>query len=327
MVKTTIYIALLSFLLLSCGQPQKKYLSITGEAQGSTFKVTYDDSLRRDFSDSILIILQAFDNELSTYKSDSWISLFNNNEVVSYKKTNYVFHCLNRALDWKKLSGGKFDPTVGMLLKYDTTSPISFDTLLKKERTYFINEETKQIEKSDSSVVIDMNAIAQGYSVDILCEFLARNDIKNYFVEIGGELRVKGLNSLNQPWRVGIESPQSTGDKRNFQHIIGFTNKSMATSGSYRKFIEKDGKKYSHAIDPETGKGVTHQLLSVTVIDETCMDADALATTLLVMGYEKSVDYLKSTPSLQGVSAMFILEDNGNSTIYYHGNFKDYLIQ
>ena len=228
---------------------------------------------------------------------------------------------------WKSLSKGLFDPTATMLTEHDSTSGVSLDSLLNKERTYRVIQEKKQVIKSDSSIKINMNAIAQGYSVDILCEFLDRKNIQNYFVEIGGELRVKGKNSKNQPWRIGIESPESTIENRDFQHIVELSNKSMATSGSYRKFIEKEGKKYSHAINPRTGKGVTHQLLSVTILDETCIDADALATTLLVMGYEQSIDFLTHSPLLKNASVMFIVEENDSYQIYYHGGFKKYLIQ
>jgi thiamine biosynthesis lipoprotein len=157
----------------------------------------------------------------------------------------------------------------------------------------------------------DFNAIAQGYSVDVIADYLNSLGINNYMVEVGGELKTKGVNSKHEPWKIGIDKPieNSKPGEQEFQIIAGLTNKSLATSGNYRKFYEKDGIKYSHTINPKTGKPVQHQLLSTTVVTDNCALADAYATAFMVMGVDETKLFLKQHKDLN-LSVYLIYSDS-----------------
>ena len=168
-----------------------------------------------------------------------------------------------------------------------------------------------------SGMMLDMNAIAQGYAVDVLAEFFETENIKNYLVEIGGELRTSGKNRFGLDWRVGIDKPidglQLPGVQ--MQAIVQISGKSLATSGNYRRFYEEDGIKYSHTIDPSTGYPVQHGLLSATVVASDCMRADAYATAFMVMGYEKARRFLEEHTHLD---AYLIYNDEmGEYRVWY----------
>jgi FAD:protein FMN transferase len=148
--------------------------------------------------------------------------------------------------------------------------------------------------KADSRMEIDFNAIAQGYTVDLIGLFLEKHGIHDYLVEIGGEVRTAGLNESGKPWNIGIDKPvEGPQEGRPLQWTLPLSGKSLATSGSYRKFVVRDGKKYSHAIDPSTGYPITHNLLSVSVVAPDCTAADAWATAFLVMGMDKALEQAK----------------------------------
>jgi thiamine biosynthesis lipoprotein len=155
---------------------------------------------------------------------------------------------------------------------------------------------------------MDMNAIAQGYAVDVVALFLEKNNIQNYLVEIGGEVRTLGLNPKGETWKIGIDKPVDNNNipGENLQAVIRLNNKSLATSGNYRRFYEKDGIKYSHTINPKTGYPVNHSLLSATVIANDCMTADAFATAFMVLGLEKSINLAQQHPELE---AYFVYSD------------------
>ena len=173
--------------------------------------------------------------------------------------------------------------------------------------------------------MLDMNAIAQGYAVDVLCEFLESKGIINYLVEIGGEIKTRGHNPRGTEWKVGIDRPieglQIPGV--DLQAIVEISDRSLATSGNYRKFYEKDGVKYSHTIDPKTGYPVQHGLLSATVLAGDCMRADAYATGFMVMGYEKSREFLLNQ---SGLDAYLIYNDEeGKYRVWYTDGMKKML--
>jgi thiamine biosynthesis lipoprotein len=173
---------------------------------------------------------------------------------------------------------------------------------------------------------LDFNAIAQGLSVDVICEFLEKQGIQNYYVEIGGELRVKGTNKEGQAWRIGIdladESNAESQQSRTLSAIIAVENAAVATSGSYRKFYEKDGKKFSHTIDPKTGYPVQHNLLSATVVAENAAFADAMATVFMVWGTEKTIDFVKNHPELKLEILLQFVDENGEMEYYMSPGLK-----
>ena len=171
--------------------------------------------------------------------------------------------------------------------------------------------------------MLDFNAIAQGYTVDVLASFLDSKGISNYMVEVGGELRAKGTKLNDSSWTVGIEQPnESPAEGSPLFAVVNIKDKSLATSGNYKKFYVEEGKKYAHIIDPFTGYPAKHNLLSATVIADDCMTADAYATSFMVMGLEKSKQFLLEHKEL-GLDVFFIYDENGVLKKYTSKNFEE----
>jgi len=177
--------------------------------------------------------------------------------------------------------------------------------------------------KEIPQVMLDFNAIAQGYTVDVLASFLESKGISNYLVEVGGELRAKGKKLDDSSWTVGIEQPNETNAAgASLNAVVKIKDKSLATSGNYKKFYIEDGKKYAHIIDPFTGYPAKNNLLSTTVVAADCMTADAYATAFMVMGLEKSKQFLSENKDLK-LEVFFIYDENGISKTYTSEKFKE----
>lgn len=316
------------------------FIEIKGEAQGSTFSIIYFDSLDRYYDKEIANILTDFDKELSVYLPTSLISQFNENVIdsINLTDTRFFYPCLLRSLELKEVTQNNFNVGVKNLVDYlgfgkDKKSiheidSLAIDSILNISTQLISNNNL--VRKKDSRHKLDFNAIAQGYSVDVISNFLEMQGITNFMVEIGGEMRVKGKNSKQKKWSIGLETPNSKVTDRKYQEVLELTDISIATSGSYRKFNEINGVKYSHAIDPKTGYGVTHNLLSVTVITRTCMDADALATAFLVMGRENAENFINQNAEnfLGNIEAYFIEADENDSfKTYQTAGFADYIAE
>lgn len=308
--------------MASCSrQPKPNYISFGGFTQGTTYSITYESPDSLIYDEEIEILLANFDSSLSTYNKQSVITEINNNQsnIADY----YLQTVFKKSEEVYKKTNGAFDITVAPLVnawgfgfknKSEITNSL-IDSLLELVGTHKICLKDSLIIKSDPRIMIDMNAIAQGYSVDIVADFLEKKGIGNYLVEIGGEVKTKGVNQKQKPWRIGIDRPEDNNmiPGENLQAIISLSNKSLATSGNYRKFYEQDGIKYSHTINPKTGYPVTHSLLSATVIADDCMTADAYATAFMVMGLEKAYDLAEKLPNIE---AYFIFSDeNGRYSI------------
>ena len=311
--KFNFFIGLFTLLTFSCknkGNVNSSYQEIKGYAQGTTFSVIYEDSTKKDFSSAIDSLLNEVDLQMSTYDSISFISKFNSNSSHSYNLQNQdlFIYCFNKSKYFHLVTDGAFNPAIFPLVKYwgffnrdsvvidsiyilDSILPIiRMDSILIKNS----DDEEKIIYKTNLKAKLDFNAIAQGYSVDLVANYLKSNGIDNYMVEIGGEVSASGLNSKGNTWRIGIERPVDSSyvGEYGFQRIIELKNKSLATSGNYRKFNTIDGKKVVHTIDPKTGYPVENNLLSVTVICDKAIDADALATSFMVMGKDKAINFI-----------------------------------
>jgi len=284
----------------ACQPTAPKYLQLEGRAQGTTFHITYLDSLGRDFSAPVDSLFRLIDRSMSLWDSTSVISRLNRNEpnVVVDEHFTAVFR---RAQEVSATTGGVFDITVGPLVRawgfsYKKGLPppdsIQVDSLRQLIGFQKIRLENGVLHKADPRMEVDMNAIAQGYTVDLLAGFLEKHGVRHYMVEIGGEVRTAGLNERGEIWRIGIDKPvgEAEAQGRPLQTVVSVDGKSLATSGSYRKFVERGGKKYSHAIDPHTGYPIAHNLLSVSVLADDCATADAFATAFLVLGLEKSME-------------------------------------
>lgn len=315
-MKKTIFISMcIGF--LACNPKILAYKTLEGNAQGTTFKITFKDTIEKDITVQIDSLFKVIDHSMSLWDSLSLISKINNNAIYDSLDFHFlkVFEA-SRLINQK--SEGYFDVSVGPLVKawgfsikkglpIPTSLQIdSLNSIVGSDKFQLVEQE---IRKEDPRNQIDFNAIAQGYTVDVISVFLEDLGCKDYLVEIGGELRAKGKNKEGKVWRVGIEKPQN---ERALEVVVNLENKSLATSGSYRKFFEKDGKKYSHAIDPKTGYPVTHSVLSMSVLANDCMTADAYATAFLVMGLEKA----KRIAAKEKLDFFAIYDENGKSKVF-----------
>jgi len=311
-MKSSIFtaLAILVFLLQGCSSGKEEYIAITGFTQGSTYSIKYGsrpsydrDLIRSDVAD----ILRSIDLSLSVYNDSSVISRINRNEDVSTDTLfNEVFH---RAMKISEATGGAFDITVMPLVKawgfgpdrHKTFKPSGLDSLLNLVGYQKVELRGNRIIKSVPGLSLDLNAIAQGFTVDIICRYFDRKKIKNYVVEVGGEVRTKGTKN-GEPWRIGIDRPEDNNmvPGENLQAVLKLTNKALATSGNYRKFYIENGVKYAHHIDPHTGYPTKNRVLSVSVVADECSTADGMATGFMVMGLERSIAYIENRTDIEG---------------------------
>ena len=308
------------------------YLAIKGETQGTFYNITYKDTLNRNLKESIDSILLDFDNSLSTYNSASLITEFNSYKEVQLDSFFYNVHLLSKEIYQK--TDGSFNPSLFSLVSawgfglqdaenvtqelIDSLLPnCNYDSVyLKKKETVFPDQINWQL-TTNKNTEIEYNAIAQGYSVDVIGQYLKKLGINNYMIEIGGEVLCNGISPKGNLWKIGIDKPIKTEtlDQRELQTIITVNNEAVATSGNYRKFYEKDGVKYSHTINPKTGRPVEHSLLSVTVITDGCGKADAYATAFMVMGVKGTKSFLMENKDLN-IEVYLIYDENGVNKTY-----------
>ncbi|MDC3103951.1 FAD:protein FMN transferase [Flavobacteriales bacterium] len=276
-----------------------------GFAQGTSYSIKYMSS--DDYHHEIDSILTVIDNSLSTYNTKSLLSQLNSGDTSLVLDTHFV-RVFKASQHISLLSDGLFDCTVAPLVEAWGFGPndrqevdsLHIATLLQQvgyQDLWLIGD---SLLSNPQQKTIDFNALAQGYTVDVIAELLDSHLVSDYLIELGGELRAKGLNSRNKKWRVGIDKPSNEIDVNDrFQIILNLHNKSLATSGNYRNFYEIDGQLYSHTINPKTAYPVQHSLLSATVIADDCITADAFATTFMLMGLDQTKDFLSKNPNLE----------------------------
>ncbi len=292
-------------LLAGCSRMYQK-MTLNGRTQGTYYAITYYDYQGRDFRQDIDSILNAFDGCASLWNPNSVLSRVNNNDTTVILD-GWFIDLFNKSKEVSRVTSGSFDMTVGPLVNawgFGFENRIIMDSLKVDSLLQFTGDQLVDIDrgriiKKDARIKIDFNAIAQGYAVDLLASFLESRKIDIYLIDIGGEVFARGLKPDGSKWRVGIEKPAKTAtDDRQLKAILELKDEAIATSGNYRKFIEENGMRYSHAIDPSTGYPTRNSLLSVSVRARQCWEADAYATALLVMGLKKSMDFLSSHPEL-----------------------------
>ncbi|WP_299461545.1 FAD:protein FMN transferase [uncultured Microscilla sp.] len=310
-------------------------VKVTGTTMGKiVYNVTYLDDQNRDFKQSIDSVLVAFNESLSTYIPSSEISTFNQGTEVSFRSP-FFYPVLAKSQEIYRHTKGAFDPTVGPLVnawgfgfKKAQEGKVPVDSL--KQFVGFdkyLKFDKQKLQKNKPGVVLDFSAIAKGYAVDVVGEYLASQQIKNYAVEIGGEVRCRGKNAEGKTWLFGVKNPEykagkSKGKSSVFSAIY-LDNRAMATSGNYENFYVKDGKKYAHTIDPATGYPVEHSLLSASVLAQDCMTADAYATAFMVMGFEKAKALLAQHKNLDAY--LIYADDQGKLQAYMTKGAKKYL--
>jgi thiamine biosynthesis lipoprotein len=318
-------LALSATLTLGCTLKKTEFANISGMTQGSTYSIVIENPAKYDpveLKKSVEKILHDFDMSVSVYNDSSIISSVNRNENVILD--TFFINVFNKSKEVFLNSEGAFDITVGPLVKAWGFGPdvhknfdvLKLDSLMKLigfEKVKIINN---RVVKSVPGICLDMNAIAPGYSVDVICKYFKGIGMKNYLVEIGGEVRAVG-DKNGADWRIGIDRPDDNnmipGDK--LQAIIKIRNKALATSGNYRKFYIENGVKYAHHIDPKTGYPTKNTLLSISLLADDCATADGTATACMVMGKDKTIEFLDRHPELE---AYLIYSDE-------EGNFKTWI--
>ncbi|MCW2118379.1 FAD:protein FMN transferase [Flavobacterium sp. 7A] len=332
MTKTLFLLLSILVLLTSCSF-NKKIIKLEGNSQGTTYHITYLCENGIDYKKEIDSLLATIDGSMSTWIPTSIISRINNNEknvvVDDYFKT--VF---NKSKEVSQKTDGNFDITVGPLVNSlgfgpstkKTLNTSQIDSLLELVDYKLVFLKGNKIIKEKPAIKIDFNAIAQGYSVDIIANFLEEKGINNYLVELGGELRAKGKKE-NDEWKVGIDQPtEEESEGRQLEAIINLNNKALATSGNYRKFYIEGNQKLSHIINPKTGYPAKHNLLSTTVIADDGITADAYATAFMVMGLQKSIAFLEKNKSLK-LEVYFIYDEKGKWKTYASESLKKQIKQ
>lgn len=321
-MKNVLYFALLFFIYSCSNNSDSKSVSNTdsvkkstpiyayleGNTQGSTYHIKYkinDDSIKQQ---EIENIFKEIDNSLSIYIDNSIISRINNNDstVITDKYFEDVFAMSDSV---NKISNGLFDITVGPLVKAWGFTPgghkkINPQQIAKLKSNIGFNKiklVNHKLIKASPNIILDPNAIAQGYTCEVVANFFENKGITDYMIEIGGEIKIKGLNDKGESWRIGVDKPikEDVNSERQLQTILAITNNSVCTSGSYRKFIEENGIKYSHTINPITGYPTHHNLLSVTVVTPNCTYADAVATSLMVMGLDDAKKFIQNHKEIE----------------------------
>ncbi len=308
-MKKVFFILLLSA-LISCNQEvPRSYEKLEGMALGTTFHITMDDASGKIQERQIDSLIHIMNRSLSTYLPNSDISKINSGDttVLIDDLFKEVFH---KSLKIYKETDGAFDPTIGTLVNAWGFGPLAGIRDMDKHKvdslmTYVgfdqLTLKGNRIIKTHPETFLDFNANAKGFAVDLIGRYLEAQGVMNYLVEIGGEIRARGVNDREAPWRIAIESPNFDGS-RSFQAIVALEEASIATSGNYRKFkIDSvSGEKYAHTIDTKTGYPSKSNLLSASVIGNIdCADVDGYATALMAMGLEKSREFLKSHTDLK----------------------------
>lgn len=293
---------------------------------GTFYHITYESP--NELQSGIDETLQQVDHSLSPFNKESVITAINNNTCMD--ADNMLADVFTLAQQVSAETDGAFDITVAPLVNLwgfgfknmDNVTQAKVDSLLPYVGYKKVSLTDGKIVKEHAETMLDCSAIAKGYGVDAVGRFLEQQGVKNYMVEIGGEVRTRGTNPRGELWRVGINKPNDdpTNTNNDIEQVLQVTQLSMATSGNYRNFYEKDGKKYAHTIDPRTGHPVQHSILSSTVLAQDCSVADAYATAFMVLGLERAKAVLTKHPELK---AFFIYADkDGGTKEWYTENMK-----
>jgi thiamine biosynthesis lipoprotein len=309
----------------SCGTDKPaKYRKITGFTQGTNFHITYEDKADKDLSDEVDAIFKSFDLTFSEYIPNSIVSRINQNDSTVLLDDMFI-EVYNKSVEINKETNGALDLTVGPLVnawgfgpeKKAKIDSSKIDSLLQYVGMQKIHLNGRKLIKDLQGIKIDVNSIAQGYCVDVVYRYFESLGIRNFMVEIGGEVRTKGKNPQGELWRIGVDKPVDANNPAGevLQTVILLDNKSVTTSGNYRKFFEENGQKFSHIIDPHTGYPYKNNLLSVTVIASDGLTADGYDTPLMVLGLEGARAFLKHHPELDAY--MIYCDPNGQFKVEY----------
>ncbi len=316
---------------------QQQPITLTGLTMGTSYhiKLAYDPDREIDaagLKKKIDARLTVIDSEMSTYKEQSDVARVSRAAAGVWETvSSETMTVLTTAGEISRISGGAFDITVGKLVNLWGFGPtMNLDDIPPREeidralaavgyQKLHLREQPPAVKKENSATTIDLSAIAKGYAVDAVAKLLREQGMKNFLVEIGGEIVTHGHKDHGKAWVIGIESPVA--DQRSVRQRLYLKDVAMATSGDYRNYFERDGVRYSHTIDPTTGDPITHKLASVTVIERSCMRADALATAIMVLGPERGMAFAN-----RHHLAIFMLVKHNDGFVEKHSSaFTPYL--
>ena len=309
-MKRFLLFILLGVLLSSCESKQKPIdTTLRGTVFGTTYKIVCVNTAV-DYQKSIDSLFYLVNKSISTYLPTSAVSRINKGDTTVVADT-ILLELLEKSKEVYQKTGGYFDPTVGNLVNAWGFGPKNekrnLDSLEVKQQMKWVGFDkisviNQKVIKEEPTIYLDFNAIGKGFGIDLIARFLERKNIENYMIEIGGEIRAKGIKQNGKAWRIQIENPINN-DTRDAFSFINLSNKSMATSGNYRKFrITDTGQKYVHTVNPKTGFATESNLLSVSVIAALdCADVDAYATAFMAMGVEKTIAFLNKNPNIKAI--------------------------
>ncbi|WP_163937514.1 FAD:protein FMN transferase [Paraferrimonas sp. SM1919] len=321
----------LAFFVMGCS-PKAHIVSLSGATMGTTYHVkfvTNETVNSQQIQAEIDALLGKVNDQMSTYQLDSELSQFNQMGIGEMAVSADTIKVAAAALALYQLTDGALDVSLGPLvnlwgfgpdkrpLKAPTDEQIKRTQLQTGIHQFAI--EGNRLIKYDSALYIDLSSIAKGYGVDVIASYLQGSGYVNFLAEIGGEVRTNGTKPDGQPWRIAIEKPNSEG--RSIQSVIAPGNLGLATSGDYRNYFEENGQRLSHLIDPRTGKPIAHNLASVTVLHESVMIADGLATALIVMGTEAGL----ALANKENLAVMFIERSAEQYKVIYSQSFERFL--
>ena len=307
--------------MTSCDSVEKQHF--LGTTQGSYYSITYFDNQNRNFAHEFDSIFKEIENTLSLWDENSIIRKVNRNDTAVVLNQIFIDN-FNYAMRAAELSEGYFDPTIGPLVSAwgfhfkegMMMTPEIVDSLRQLVGYKKVKIEEGRVVKENPNMTLDFNAVAQGYTTDMIGEFLLSKDVDNFLVDVGGEIMAKGNKANGDFWKVGIEKPaENKDDARIVQEIIELKDRSIVTSGNYRKYVEQDGKRYSHSLNPMTGYPSENNLLSATIICDNTAWADCLASICMLVGMEKAIEIIDTQDN---VEAFFIYEENGEVFTMYN---------
>lgn len=312
-------------------QKNTPYQHDKGMIFGTVYHVTYQNS--DNLNDQIVTELNKVDSSLSMFNKQSVITKVNDNQDIEVDQMFGDVFTLARTVSAD--TDGAFDITVAPLVNAwgfgfksgNMPSRHTIDSLRTFVGYKRVELHDSRIVKADPRVMLDCSAIAKGYGCDVVAELLRRKGIDNFMVEIGGEVVTSGISEKRVPWKIGVTKPSddSLSVNNELQTVLNITDKAMATSGNYRNFYYKGGKKYAHTIDPKTGYPVQHNILSSTVLADNCATADAYATAFMVLGLDKAKAVLERHPELM---VYFIYSDkNGKNAVWYSPSMRKAIAQ
>ena len=318
-MKATFSTIIFLVLFISCKKDKSLNTKIVGNVFGTTYSVTYHSNKNLNFEPQFDSIFYEINRSMSTYQVNSVISKFNRNEEVEID--SHFIKVFDASKGIFNATNGVFDPTIGVLVNAWDFGPegaiasldsLKISELMKSVNFNKVSRSGSLLQKENKNTYLDFNAIAKGYAVDIIAEFLEKKNIKDYLVEIGGEIRAKGSNmEKEKPWKIGVENPNFDGTQSILKAIC-LKDEAMATSGTYRKFkVDSLGNRYAHIINTKTGYPSKTNILSVSVIASDCMTADAYATAFKAMGIGNIKDFLKEHPELK----VFLIFENDENEL------------